>query len=81
MDVRRIMREVVMNNATILAVAHNHPSNNPHPSKADDIITKNLKAACEIMRIFFMDHIIILMEVIILTMIEVNCNINRERRG
>ena len=59
MDVRRIMREVVMNNATILAVAHNHPSNNPHPSKADDIITKNLKAACEIMRIFFMDHIII----------------------
>lgn len=58
-DVRRIMREAVLNNATILAIAHNHPSNSPHPSKADDMLTKSVKEACSIMRIFFMDHVII----------------------
>ena len=58
-DVRRIMREAVLNNATIVAIAHNHPSNSPHPSKADDMLTKSVKEACSIMRIFFMDHVII----------------------
>lgn len=58
-DVRRIMREAVLNNATILALAHNHPSNSPHPSRADDMLTKSVKEACDIMRIFFMDHVII----------------------
>lgn len=32
-DVRLIMKEVFLNNATILAICHNHPSNNPIPSK------------------------------------------------
>ena len=59
MDVRIIMKEAVMNNATILAVAHNHPSNNSQPSKADDVLTQQIAKACQIMRIFFMDHIII----------------------
>lgn len=58
-DVRRIMREVVVNNATILAVAHNHPSGSPQPSKQDDKLTTQIMKACEIMRIFFMDHVII----------------------
>lgn len=55
-DVRRIMREAVLNNATILAIAHNHPSNSPHPSKADDMLTKSVKEACSIMRIFSTDE-------------------------
>ena len=38
-DVRLIMKEAVLNNATILAVAHNHPSNNATPSKADEELT------------------------------------------
>ena len=31
-DVRQIMKMAVLNNATVVALAHNHPSNNPHPS-------------------------------------------------
>lgn len=53
---RRIMREAVLNNATILAIAHNHPSNSLHPSKADDMLTKSVKEACSIMRIFSTDE-------------------------
>lgn len=59
MDVRMIIKEATLNNATIIAISHNHPSNNPHPSKADDLITTQINKACEIMRLFFMDHVII----------------------
>src|SRR5574344_2199370 len=58
-DVRLIMKEVFLNNATILAICHNHPSNNPIPSKNDDLLTNQINKACQIMRIFFMDHVII----------------------
>ena len=58
-DVRIIMREAVLCNATILAVCHNHPSGNITPSKADDNLTKCVQKACEVMRIRFMDHVII----------------------
>lgn len=58
-DVRLIMREVILNNATILAVCHNHPSSSPFPSKNDDLLTIQISKACEIMRIFFMDHVIV----------------------
>ena len=58
-DIRIIIREAVLANATILAVCHIHPSGNLSPSKADDELTRSIKRACELMRIFFMDHIII----------------------
>lgn len=58
-DVRLIMKKALLNNATIIALCHNHPSNNSTPSKQDDQLTFNVKKACEVMRIFFMDHIIV----------------------
>ncbi len=58
-DVRIIMREAVLSNATVLAVAHNHPSNNPMPSGDDDRLTERIKKACGIMRIYFLDHLVI----------------------
>ena len=58
-DIRIIIREAVLANATILAVCHNHPSGNLTPSKADDELTRSIKHACELMRIFFMDHVVI----------------------
>jgi DNA repair protein RadC len=58
-DIRIIIREAVLANATILAVCHNHPSGNLTPSKADDELTRSIKHACELMRIFFMDQVII----------------------
>lgn len=58
-DVRVIMKEAIMANATVLALCHNHPSNNPKPSRQDDLLTENIKKACETMRILFLDHIIL----------------------
>ena len=58
-DVRIIMREAILANATVLAICHNHPSGNNQPSIDDDRLTKRMKQACETMRIYFLDHIIV----------------------
>ena len=58
-DIRIIIKEAVLENATILAVCHNHPSGKLAPSKCDDNITKDIKNACQLMRIHFLDHVII----------------------
>lgn len=58
-DIRILMREAVMSGATIMAFVHNHPSGNTQPSKADDVLTQQIAKASQIMRIFFMDHVII----------------------
>ncbi|MBR1547353.1 MAG: DNA repair protein RadC [Prevotella sp.] len=58
-DVRIIIREAVLANATIVAVCHNHPSGSLRPSQADNAITTALQQACKVMRLKFMDHVIV----------------------
>lgn len=58
-DIRILMREAVLSGATIMAFVHNHPSGNTQPSKADDVLTQQIAKASQIMRIFFMDHVIV----------------------
>jgi len=58
-DIRIIMREAVLAGATVMAVCHNHPSGNLSPSRADEELTKSIRRACEIMRIHFLDHVIV----------------------
>ena len=58
-DVRIIMREAVLANATVIAVCHNHPSGSLRPSQPDNDITAALQQACNVMRIRFQDHVIV----------------------
>lgn len=58
-DIRIIMREAVLANATILAVCHNHPSGSLVPSRMDNDLTHSIQNACRLMRIHFLDHVII----------------------
>lgn len=58
-DVRLIIKEAVLNNATIIALAHNHPSGSLRPSADDDRLTERVKRACDVMRIHFQDHLIV----------------------
>ena len=58
-DVRLIIREAVLANATILVVCHNHPSGGITPSKCDDNLTHQIRQACQLMCIHFMDHVIV----------------------
>lgn len=58
-DVRVALKEALMNNATVLVLIHNHPSGNATPSRPDDEITKRFQKSCDMMRIYFLDHVII----------------------
>ena len=58
-DIRVMMREAVLCNATILAACHNHPSGSLSPSRADDELTRSIMEACRVMRIHFLDHVIV----------------------
>ena len=58
-DVRIIMKEAILNNATVLAICHNHPSGNIRPSIEDDRLTRFINNACDTMRITFLDHVIV----------------------
>lgn len=58
-DVRIIIKEALLANATIIALCHNHPSNNARPSADDDRLTQRLNEACSLMRIHMADHVII----------------------
>ena len=58
-DVRIIMREAVLCNATIIVACHNHPSGSIRPSRQDDALTQQLKQACDVMRLYLMDHVIV----------------------
>lgn len=58
-DVRLIMKHCLLNNATVLACVHNHPSGSLKPSKEDEDITSKIKRAGELLNIRLLDHVII----------------------
>ena len=58
-DVRIVMREAILAGATVLTLCHNHPSGNCRPSGDDDCLTQKIRKACETMRIYMADHIIV----------------------
>ena len=58
-DIRILLKEAILNNATVIAFCHNHPSGNTRPSAVDDKLTQSLKKACDLMRIHFLDHVIV----------------------
>lgn len=58
-DIRLVMNAALLNNTTVLVACHNHPSGVPTPSREDDVLTDGIKKACEVMRIYFLDHVII----------------------
>lgn len=58
-DVRDVLREALLQRATRIVIAHNHPSGNTQPSKSDIEITKKIAQSAEIMNIKLLDHIIV----------------------
>lgn len=58
-DVKMILRQALERQADGIVLAHNHPSNNPTPSRADDELTKHIAAGCRAIDIELVDHIIV----------------------
>lgn len=56
---REIFKEAVKYPTAHLIIAHNHPSGNPDPSKADLLFTKRMISCGEMMGIDLLDHLII----------------------
>ncbi len=58
-DIRVMMKEALLCNATVLAFCHNHPSNQLRPSREDDRLTERIQQAAGLMRLHFLDHVIV----------------------
>lgn len=56
-DVRLLLKQAILNNATCMV--HNHPSGNKMPSQQDRLLTANIKRAAETMNTRMTDHVIV----------------------
>lgn len=56
---REIVREALKANAAAVILAHNHPSGDAEPSKADRMITAHIVQACSLLDIRVLDHLVI----------------------
>ena len=54
-----IYRPAIAVGASGIVLAHNHPSGNPKPSKQDDVMTRKVKEAGELLGLPLLDHVII----------------------
>jgi DNA repair protein RadC len=50
---------VLRRGASAFLVAHNHPSGDPAPSRADRVVTDALRSAAALVGVPMLDHIII----------------------
>ena len=58
-DAGAVFREALKAGAEEVVVAHNHPSGDPTPSKADIAATKRLREAGELLSVPLLDHLIL----------------------
>lgn len=56
---REVVKSGLKNNAAAAVLAHNHPSGEAEPSKADRLITTRLKQALELVDIRLLDHMVV----------------------
>ncbi|TVO35890.1 RadC family protein [Vibrio algivorus] len=56
---REVVKAALALNASAIIVAHNHPSGEAEPSRADIAITEKLKQACELVDVRLLDHIVV----------------------
>lgn len=61
-DLKAALKKAVLDEASSLALCHNHPSGNLLPSPQDDAITRALKNAAATMEFNLIDHLIISIE-------------------
>lgn len=56
---REVLKPAILANSASIIVAHNHPSNDPSPSREDIDVTKRLGEAGKIIGIDVLDHLIV----------------------
>ncbi len=58
-DVRMVMKQAVLHEATCIILVHNHPSGNLRPSNADCDLTERISKGARVLNVRLIDHIIV----------------------
>jgi DNA repair protein RadC len=56
---REVFKALILMNASVCIAAHNHPSGDVTPSQEDQVLTKRLREAGELLGITLLDHLIL----------------------
>ena len=56
---REVVKTALAHNAAAVILAHNHPSGIAEPSRADELLTRNLKEALAMVDVKLLDHFIV----------------------
>lgn len=56
---REVVKAALAHNAAAVILAHNHPSGVAEPSQADEMLTRNLKAALALVDVKVLDHFVV----------------------
>ncbi len=58
-DIPLLFKKAIVNGATNIIIAHNHPSGSPNPSLEDNNITKAIRTAGDMLKVNLLDHVIV----------------------
>ena len=58
-DVRMLLKEALLHEATCFILVHNHPSGNMRPSRYDEELTQRLNRAAQAINLRMIDHVIV----------------------
>jgi len=56
---REVVKAALMHNAAAVLLAHNHPSGDAQPSRADEALTQTLKQALMLIDVRVLDHFVV----------------------
>lgn len=56
---REVVKRALAHNAAAVIFVHNHPSGDPEPSRADELLTQRLKEALSFLEIRVLDHLVV----------------------
>ena len=56
---REVLRPVITRGAFGFVLIHNHPSGDPSPSKADELFTRRMIEAADLLQLKFLDHVVV----------------------
>ncbi|MFO7960508.1 MAG: JAB domain-containing protein [Nitriliruptoraceae bacterium] len=59
MSPREVFRDALLANAAAMVLAHNHPSGDPEPSGDDELLTRRLVRAGELIGVEVLDHLVV----------------------
>jgi DNA repair protein RadC len=59
MGPREVYRDALLANAAAVVLAHNHPSGDPTPSRDDELLTRRLAQAGELVGVELLDHLVV----------------------